>query len=171
MAEIRDTFQGVARTDCMLAIEVEQTPAFNLLTLFVQAEKPAQYIIDCAKRHNATHVYLGANRSFGTILQDWNSLILTLLDNDLKVTLDYNVVVHEWVVNHLTPSVWEHDNFIPLITVDIPYLNKLSNNLTVKFDDNATCTNNGVWCWNHSELVDPAKFTGWAEYTGDVSVE
>ena len=170
MAEqIRTEFLGNIRTDFMVGTEVEKTPAYGKLTLFVQGYKTYEEILNKSLAQNINHIYLGANRSF-TTGPGWSLLIAELLDNGFFVTLDYVVAYHKQMMHDLPLDIWQHKNFIPMITVDISNLCGLSQNLTVKIDD-IDFVSKGVWCLNQSEIADSDKFTSWDQYADDKIIE
>ena len=169
MTEIRSEFAGQKRTDFMIGIEVEHTPAYQQKTLFVQGYKSLEEIKTRCIQHHVEHVYLGANRSFSPA-HNWNQLISDLLKNNLCVTLDYLASYHQHLMSFLSESIWNHPKFIPMITVDISNLCGLSNNLTIKIDD-VDLKSKGVWCINYKDLAVDARFTDWQEYKNDKTIE
>jgi hypothetical protein len=162
--EIRKTFRGKVRTDFMIGMEIEKTPAFNLTTLFVQGYKSYEEIYSISKENDIEHVYLGANRSYEPG-HDWNALISALL-NEFVVTLDYR---NEFHTPRLTKDVWSHEKFIPMITIDVSNLCGLSKNLTLKIDD-TEFVSPGIWCVNYKDVADSKKFTAWDEYSSDAII-
>lgn len=151
-------------------IEIERTPAYGKKTLFVvgvQTEDDiAQHINGCE------HIYFGANMSFpnpdvndaGTWDQ-WQDMITPFLRAGYLCSLDIDVRCVEGL---LECGLTEYHNFIPMISVKIPYLQQLGYNATVKIDDkDFDATNPGVWCHSLHSLTNPANFTSWREYTKD----
>ena len=62
----------------------------------------------------------------------------------------------------------EYHNFIPMISVKLPYINQLGYNATLKIDDkDFAATNPGVWCHSLHRLQYRNAFTGWSKYTKD----
>ena len=53
-------------------VEVEHTPAYGLLTLFVVGIQDPQEVINKAEVNECRNIYLGANQSFKPILKDWD---------------------------------------------------------------------------------------------------
>ena len=160
--EIRKTFRGKVRTDFMIGSEIEKTPAFALKTLFVQGFKSFKEIDTICNDNFVEHVYLGANRSYSPE-HDWETLILNILDTGRVVTLDYKNTYRTPV---LSKAIWDHDNFIPMITIDVSNLCGLSKNLTLKIDD-TEFKSPGVWCLNYTDVANSTKFTAWDEYSSD----
>jgi hypothetical protein len=165
--EIRKEFMGKVRTDYMVGVEVEKTPAFSLITLFVQGYKSTNEIISICKERHIHHVYLGANRSYND-LHDWNSLIIVLLEAKLLVTLDYPISYHKDLTISLSSDIWSNGSFIPMATIDMANIN-LSKNLIVKFDE-PNLTNDGVWCVHVDTITSKYNFTSWDEYKNDESI-
>lgn len=160
--------------------EVEQTPAFGMRTLFVvglQSSSEIQSIladqnshIDSAK--HIRHIYFGANMSFPQLKindyinwKGWESLISSFLKLGYMCTLDFDVECAEGVAESALP---EDPNFIPMISVKMPYLRLMGYNAVVKIDDKGfKATNPGIWCHSLHELTNRQQFTGWSEYTQD----
>jgi len=170
----RDYTTGVKNdVQFFVGIEVEHTPAFGLKTLFVTGIQPVDTIKTLVNQHECQHIYLGANMSFdpGDFLSDsstsdaWDSMIKSVLKLGVLTTLDFDVKHVEWV---LEGCYAENDNFIPQISVKIPYLESLRYNATIKIDDTAfKASNPGVWCHSLHDLLDRKLFTPWNKYTKD----
>tara|TARA_Y200000002_G_scaffold379366_1_gene388490 strand:- start:1060 stop:1605 length:546 start_codon:yes stop_codon:yes gene_type:complete len=170
----RDYIDGEkTNIDYFVGLEVEKTPAYDKKTLFVVGVKPYRDIIKLANRNDCDHIYLGANQSFnitgdlGTSQEseDWDEMVTELLKAGYWVTLDYDVRFHEFV---LESGYNEHDQFISMISVKLPYIEQLNYNACIKIDDtNFKATNPGVWVYYASELKDRKKFTSWDEYGKD----
>lgn len=162
--------EGHEEVSFFYGIEIERTPAYGKKTLFVvgvQTEDDiAQHINGCE------HIYFGANMSFpnpdvndaGTWDQ-WQDIITPFLRAGYLCSLDIDVRCVEGL---LECGLTEYHNFIPMISVKIPYLQQLGYNATVKIDDkDFDATNPGVWCHSLHSLTNPANFTSWREYTKD----
>jgi hypothetical protein len=156
--------------------EVEHTPAFGIKTLFVVGHHSYDDINSRAVSSGCKHIYLGANQSFdpGNYLDDssisdaWDAMIKSLLDNNWLTTLDFDVKHIEWV---LEGCYCEYDNFIPQVSVKLPYIKQLNYNAMVKIDDkNFKASNPGVWCHRIHNLMDVKVFTPWNEYTNDAPI-
>ena len=62
----------------------------------------------------------------------------------------------------------EHEQFISMISVKLPYIEQLNYNACIKIDDeNFRATNPGVWVYYAQELKDRKKFTSWEDYGKD----
>ena len=86
-------------------------------------------------------------------------------DHYYTCTLDIDVSCVEGL---LEGPLVEYNNFIPMISVKLPYINQLGYNATIKIDDkDFRATNPGVWCHNIHDLRDRAVFTDWSKYTKD----
>jgi len=150
--------------------EVEHTPAFGKKTLFVVGLQTADDI--AAHMQGCEHIYFGANQSFPNINTDdyvkwsqWQDMIYPLLDLGYLCTLDINVAQVEGM---LEGSFTEYHNFIPMISVKLPYIKLLGYNATLKLDDkDFAATNPGVWCHSIHELQNRDHFTDWSKYTKD----
>lgn len=165
----RDYSDSVNREDpdFFVGNEVEHTPAHNLKTLFVVGVQPTSDILRQANALNCKAVYFGANQSFDGYSEDWVHMIQTVLDHpdDLWCTLDFDV---RHVEDILETVLVEHPNFIPMISVKIPYANQLGYNATVKIDDkDFAASNPGVWCHKLHDLMNHEKYTNWKKYKDD----
>ena len=161
----RDYDEGV-RDDVIYftGYEVEKTPAFDMDTLFVVGCRPLEEVLKKAKEKHVEHIYLGANHSF-VPKEDWDDLVIGLLDAKYLVTLDYDVKYHEWV---LESGYNERHNFISQISVKLPYVNQLNYNACIKIDDaDFEHSNAGVWIQPVHELLERDKFTSWDKYKED----
>jgi hypothetical protein len=151
--------------------EVEHTPAYGKNTLFVVGVQPTAEITARLKSPGQ-HIYFGANMSFpnpevndaGT-WKIWEDMITHYLKQGYLCTLDIDVRSAEGLVEG---SLCEYNNFIPMISVKLPYVQMLGYNATLKIDDkDFAATNPGVWCHSIHELRNRDKFTDWSKYTKD----
>ena len=149
--------------------EVEHTVAYGLYTLFVVGTPPLEEILAWAEQCNVDHIYFGTSQSFNPVTNEdwkqWNTCIQGCLEAGYWVALDFDVryaaEIHEdgWT---------EHQKFIPMISVKLPYIKQLGYNATLKLDDkDFRATNPGVWCHNIHDLQDRSVFTDWSKYTKD----
>jgi hypothetical protein len=156
--------------------EVEHSPAFGKKTLFVVGLQPAEEILKMAKKNKVEHIYFGANMSF-SIDQNieqykqymaWHDPIMFMLKEDYWVTLDYDVKYCEGVLE----SGWdEHDRFISMVSVKLPYIRGLGYNACIKLDDSDfRATNPGVWVHPVHNLTSYETFTDWSKYTKDTII-
>ena len=169
----RDYTNEAENTDAnfFIGYEVEHTPAHELKTLFVVGVQPLREILTRANALNCTAVYFGANQSFKwddtAELQSWVEMIhgVLLHADDFWCTLDFDVRYAEDLVETI---LVEHSNFIPMVSVKIPYASQMGYNATVKIDDkDFQASNPGVWCHKLHSLMDPEKFTNWKKYKDD----
>jgi glutathione S-transferase len=69
-------------------------------------------------------------------------------------------------------SLCEQSQFIPMLSVKLPYIKLLGYNTTIKLDDrDFASTNPGVWCHSLHDLKDRRVFTDWSQYTKDEIVK
>lgn len=157
--------------------EVEHTPAFGKLTLFVvgiqDASEIAKIVAESKSFLDTTkhieHIYFGANQSFQIETEEdwfkWEVMILPLLRQDILCTLDLDVKYVEGL--HET-GFCEYNNFIPQISVKIPYIKLLNYNACVKLDDtDFKKSNPGIWVHQVHDLMDRSKFNDWSVYSKD----
>ena len=162
--------EGHENANFFYGTEVEHTPAFGMPTFFVVG---VQNVDDIAYRLSGrNHIYFGANQSFPNIdtndavqWEPWENMIKHFLDRDYLCTLDIDVKCAEGL---LEGGFCEYHNFIPMISVKLPYLQQLGYNAIIKLDDkDFKSTNPGVWCHNLHSLLTRETFTDWSKYTKD----
>jgi hypothetical protein len=147
--------------------EIEHTPAFGKLTLFVTGIHPVEDI--ASNLNGAEHIFFGANHSFNPQTPEewdkWQNMIQFFLDKDYLCSLDIPLsAVEEFNDGGLNES----DNFIPQIRVPIPYIKLWNYNTMLKIDDkDFKATNPGVWSHSLHKLMDRDNFTSWDKYKED----
>jgi len=169
--------EGHENTEFFYGTEVEHTPAHGRYTVFVvgchDIEDIRLHLIDA--RAPVEHIYFGANMSFPKcgvndvgVWRPWETMIKFFLDRDYLCTLDIDVSCAEGL---LESGLTEYHNFIPMISVKLPYINQFGYNATLKIDDkDFQATNPGVWCHSLHDLQDRNQFTDWSRYTKDEPV-
>lgn len=155
--------------------EVEHTLAFGQWTLFVVGIQSIELIEAAAIAHKCTHIYFGANQSFPAIDTNssewtvWEHMIVPFLTKGYTCTLDIDVKQVEGLLESPLP---EYNQFIPMISVKLPYLQQLGYNAVLKIDDkDFAATNPGVWCHHVSTLLNRKKFTPWSQYKQDKIIQ
>jgi hypothetical protein len=162
--------EGHEDTKFFYGTEVEHTPALGKKTLFVVGVQTTNDI--AAHLQGCEHIYFGANQSFPNLaINDadawwaWEDMITTFLKKDYLCTLDIDV---QCVEGLLESGLCERHNFIPMISVKLPYIHQLGYNSVLKIDDkDFAATNPGVWCHSIHELQKRDHFTDWSKYTKD----
>lgn len=170
--------QGHDTATFFVGNEVEHSAAAGQRTLFVIGLQPAEQIlwhigeVDQRSKNPITHVYFGANQSFpNPAVNDaetwnaWEVMIQAVLDRGYWCTLDLD----SSAVPGLTEGgLCENSQFIPMISVKLPYIKLLGYNATVKIDDtDFQATNPGVWCHSLHDLMKREVFTAWSAYKND----
>ena len=160
------------QVDYFIGTEVERTVMKGAKTLFVVGIKPVEEIVALANEHDVKHIYLGTSQSFHPTnpyeWSNWNEMITPLLVKDFWVTLDFDV---QYAKEFHEEGWCDYHNFIPMISVKIPYIKLYNYNTTVKIDDNTWGdTNPGVWCHQLNELKTLDSYTSWKDYVGDTPV-
>jgi hypothetical protein len=148
--------------------EIEKTPAYGLLTLFVVGMPSKETIFEALDEYGCSHIYFGANQSFNpqdTEIVEWEEYLKEFLNLNIWVTLDFDlkhaIALHECCFN-------EYNNFIPMISVKIPYVNLFNYNACLKIDDiDFAKSNPGVWVHYLHNLKSRDTFTNWAQYSQD----
>ena len=165
-----------------IGTEVEHTPALGLKTLFVVGVQPIVDIImtlsepGTQSNQPIEHIYFGANMSFPNppvndfhTWQAWEDMIKPCLATGILCTLDVDSTCVEGLVES---GLTEYSNFIPMISVKLPYMSQLGYNATIKLDDrDFAATNPGVWCHSLHTLQNREVFTPWSKYTKDEIVK
>src|SRR6056300_1190196 len=125
----RDYDQGIKDDVTMfVGTEVEHTPQYGKKTLFVVGIQNHSDIVHSAEMHGCKHIYLGANMSFDvtenihTHWEPWEQMAYPLLKEGYWVTLDIDVSQVEGL---LESGLVEHNRFIPMISVKLPYIEQL----------------------------------------------
>ncbi len=166
--------EGHENVDFFYGTEVEHTPAYGKYTLFVVGIQSQSDIALKLTSGSAPveHIYFGANMSFPNpgiddfaTWKQWTDMIVPFLKKGYLCTLDIDVKSVEGLAEG---EFCEYNNFIPMISVKMPYVRLLNYNTTVKIDDkDFDATNPGVWCHSLHNLMDRSRFTDWSEYTKD----
>lgn len=173
---------GHENANFFVGTEIEHSPAKDRRTMFVIGLQTEEQILwqigetDRRSKAPISHVYFGANQSFPNPAVDdsvswsaWESMIQKFLDRGYWCTLDLDVSA---VAALCEGSLVEHSQFIPMISVKIPYTRLLGYNATVKIDDrDFAATNPGVWCHSLHDLMNRECFTSWDQYTKDEVVK
>ena len=163
---------GHEDADFFVGTEVEHSPAHGLKTLFVVGVQDTDTISKKCRANWCEHIYFGANQSFPRLETDdgpgwspWEFKLMTCIDAVFWCTLDLDVSQVEGL---LESRLLESHNFIPMISVKLPYIQQLGYNATIKLDDrDFASTNPGVWCHNLHALTKRKAFTDWSKYTKD----
>jgi hypothetical protein len=167
------TIERVA-PDFFAGVEVENSPAKGMRTLFVVGIQPVDTIIANVLNSKSQHVYIGANMSLHNLANDdhdgwreWDRMIEGVLDSGAVdyVTVDFTSAQ---VDGFLESRASEDNRVIPMISVKLPYTRLLNYNTTIKIDDkDFNATNPGVWCHSLHDLMNRDTFTPWHAYVGD----
>lgn len=167
------TIERVA-PDFFTGVEVENSPAKGMRTLFVVGIQPVDTIIANVLNSKSQHVYIGANMSLHNLANDdhdgwreWDRMIEGVLESGSVdyVTVDFTAAQVEGFLESLAS---EDNRVIPMISVKLPYTKLLNYNTTIKIDDkDFNATNPGVWCLSLHNLMNREAFTPWHAYVGD----
>jgi hypothetical protein len=154
--------------------EVEHTVCYGMFTLFVVGTPPLKEILAEAEKHNVKQIYFGTSQSFNPTNDDWDAwdeCITGCLKEGYWVTLDFDVSYanHPWFHD----SGWcEHDKFVPMISVKLPYIKLFNYNATLKIDDKTWgFSNPGVWTHHLPKLMNKENYTYWDQYTEDSVID
>jgi len=155
--------------DYFIGTEIEHTAMRGQRTLFIVGPKPPEEIKKIAKKLGFNHIYLGASQSFNPETPEdwkqWSDVITPLLKDDYWVTLDFDV---KYADNFHEEGWCEYHNFIPMISVKLPYIKLFNYHATLKIDDKTWgATNTGVWCHSLHELQSKNSYIDWKDYHSD----
>lgn len=165
----RDYKTGIADDAVFFeGVEVEHTPAFGKLTLFVIGVQSTD-AITARLKHSKQHIFFGANHSFhpqtASEWKSWENMIEHYLKQGYQCSLDIPI---DYVEEFNDGPLNEYHNFIPQIRVPIPYIKLWNYNTMIKIDDkDFNATNPGVWCHNLQDLLKRDRFTDWNQYGND----
>ena len=163
------------KTTYFTGYEVEHTVCYGMFTLFVVGVRPAKEILELASTHGVQQIYFGTSQSFPNInindseeWKNWETMIKECLDNDYWCTLDLDLRQAEGLLESI---LIEHNRFVPMISVKLPYIRQFNYNTTIKLDDKTWgATNTGVWTHQLHDLMSKDKYTHWDLYTKDTNV-
>ena len=86
-----------------------------------------------------------------------------------SLNIDFDIEYLDWINES---GYTENNNFIPMISVKVPYIEQLGYNACIKIDDiDFNATNKGVWTHSVHSLMDRSKFTTWDQYQQDKIIE
>lgn len=147
--------------------EIEHTPAYGKMTLFVVGIQPIEEI--GKNLTGCEHIFFGANHSFNPMILEewklWEHMINFFLQRHYLCSLDIPI---SHVEKFHDSGLCEYNNFIPQIRVPIPYITLWNYNTMVKIDDkDFDASNPGVWTHRLHDLMDKNCFTDWQQYRND----
>ena len=155
--------------------EVEHTSCHGMHTLFVVGTPDYKDIKLQAIKHKINHIYFGTSQSFNpkSITQKeykrWDDVILPALKDNYWVTLDFDIIHAEGV---LESGYCEYKRFVPMISCKLPYIQQFNYNATLKLDDTTWGHSNpGVWTHQLHDLMAKDKYTHWDQYTQDEEIK
>ena len=154
--------------------EVEHTPTLDQHTLFVIGYQSVESIEQALAQstQDIQHIFFGANDSYHPKTNPdyvgWENVIQTFLGRGYWCSLD---IPFQYVEEFHEGGLCEHDRFIPIIKIPIPYIKLWNYNTCIKIDDkDFAATNPGVWVHNLHDVLDREKFTDWSKYDKDLVV-
>ena len=165
--------EGFDNVNFFYGTEIEDSPARGFYTLFVVGVQSESNIATALGLGNQPigHIYFAANHSFPKLgtddyrWKDWETMITPFLQKGYLCTLDIDSTCAEGLCDS---GLTDYNNFIPMISVKLPYIQLLGYNATLKLDDkDFAATNPGVWCHSLHKLRSRKAFTNWAEYSKD----
>jgi hypothetical protein len=174
MKRVYDQGTDIESVQYFVGTEVEHTPQFGKKTLFVVGAMDPDEVMAMAEMQGCKHIYCGANMSFNVTSntesewKPWEAMVFPLLKEGYWVTLDADVSQVEGL---LESGFTEHNRFIPMISVKLPYIDQLGYNACLKIDDkDFDASNPGVWVHRLHDLKEKAVFTDWSKYTTDTII-
>lgn len=171
--QYKDRLTPISNAKFFVGYEVEKTPAHGIKTLFVVGVQDLEESLLLASNNGAGHIYLGANMSFHPKdheeFRQWEKLALKLIQHGYLVSLDFDYKYYEEYI--LESGLIEHNNFIPVISVKLPYIRQMPYNTVLKIDDiGFNKSNPGVWSHRLHDLQSGNTFTHWIDYRDDTTV-
>lgn len=155
--------------------EVEHTPAHGQPTLFVAGYQQQDAIEEALAKSTfeTKHIFFGANDSYHPTTPAehtaWENVISTFLGRGYWCSLD---IPFQHAEQFHEGGLCEHDRFIPIIKVPVPYIRLWNYNTCVKIDDrDFAATNPGVWVHPLHDLMDRDRFTDWSQYDKDLVIK
>jgi len=164
----RDYTTGeVSDVQFFTGVEIEHTPAFGKMTLFVTGIHSIEEI--ALNLQGCEHIFFGANHSFNPQTYEehkaWEEMIFFFLKKEYLCSLDIPI---NQVEEFHESGYCEYNNFIPQIRIPIPYIKLWNYNTMIKIDDkDFKATNPGVWSHSLHKLMDREQFTDWSQYKND----
>ena len=149
-------------------LEVENTPAKGLQTLFVIGEQDPAETLTQYKQQNCKHIFFGADHSF-TNKSDatkWMLMIAHSLNHNILCSLDIPPAQIEAVNDILKHS--NYPNFIAQIRLELNAFN--SHKTCIKLDDKLGADSGGVWTHTVDSLKTQDAHTQWSAYEQDETV-
>ena len=151
--------------------EVEHTPAHGRPTLFVIGYQQQDAIEEALAKSTfeTKHIFFGANDSYHPLtnpdIVGWENIIQSFLMRGYLCSLD---IPFKYVAEFNESGLCEHNRFIPIIKVPVPYIRLWNYNTCVKIDDKDFAdTNPGVWVHRLHDLMHTDRFTDWSQYDND----
>lgn len=142
-------------------VEQENTPAKGAKTLYVVGRNhDKDELLEMSRLHGCGQIRFGARGSFAPNTNEewieWDKFVSYFLNQNIFISVELDVKYAE----EMLENGWtEHNNFIPLVTVNLPYINQLGYNAVVRIADNGKKTNTGVWCHQLHDLMDRSKMS------------
>jgi hypothetical protein len=164
---------GFDNTKFFVAQEVEHTACHGMLTLFVVGLQPVEQISAVLENLGTIpHIFFGANDSFHPHEAEqhlaWERMIQHFLDQGYWCSLDIPL---QQVEQFHDGGLCDHNQFVPIIKVPVPYIKLWNYNTCVKIDDrDFNSTNPGVWVHDLHTLLVRDRFTPWQAYSKDQSI-
>jgi hypothetical protein len=171
----RDYKSGISNeVDFFIGKEIEKTPAYGKITLFVVGLQPISEIETLLAKEDIEHIFFGANHSYNPLLEEedleWQQMISYFLKKEFLCSLDIHINQADSFINNTT--LCEYMNFIPQLRVPISYINHWNYNTMVKIDDrDFKFSNPGIWTHRLHGLMSYPNFTSWDQYKNDIIVK
>ncbi len=149
-----------------IGTEVENTPCFEMHTLFIVGIQPIEDIMTWHKKYKTDHIYFGANQSFDIKQADkFLDMCRHTTSKDIWTTLDLEISDISCLSS---TDLAYHSKFVPQLSVRLPGVDKLGIHATIKIDDTGFNENNtGVWCAPLKRIIQPENETLWCRYGKD----
>ena len=149
-------------------VEVENTPAKGLQTLFVIGAQDPQEILLQYAQHKCKHIFFGADHSFTHKCNavKWMLMIAHCLNNKILCSLDIPPAQINSVSDILKHN--NYPNFIAQIRLELNAFN--SAKTYIKLDDKLGADSGGIWTHTVDSLKTADAHTPWSAYELDQTV-
>lgn len=143
-----------------MGYEAEKTLAHNTWTLYVEGiELDSSKIQSAMDHNNIKHIRFGYNDSFlvanhGEFVA-WETMISSFLKLGYLCTLEFD---NSYYGELLEMGLNEYHNFIPVVKLDLSYIDQLNYNATIKIA-NENNSNPGIWTVPVSDIKGKDYFT------------
>lgn len=144
-----------------IGTETRTTANQGLKTLFVDGLRTESVIMEQASSHGCKHVCLGTNGSF-IKHKGWNLLIGNLIQLGYRVTLEYPIASHEFILTEMNYKLLQHPFMTLYVDCELANIEKVGRNVFVGINDTQRM-NAGTWTLPLNYVLDHNRLTMWED--------